>query len=156
MAFRNTLLLAAILAAPGAQANEFRLGDLVIDHPHSYATPPMARSGAGYMTLTNMGVADDVLLSATAGFAEAQIHTTTSGADGVMRMVEQEAGVPIPAGGTVEFAPGGFHVMFMGLEAPFVTGTSNAVTLTFEKAGEITVDFVVEDRPAAGDQGHGH
>ncbi|NNU79822.1 copper chaperone PCu(A)C [Halovulum dunhuangense] len=157
MAFRALLL--ATLLPTAVIAHDYKLGDLVIEHPHSYATPPVARAGAGYMTIRNTGTEAEVLLSASAGFADAQIHITEAGADGVMRMIEQEAGVPIPAGESVSFMPGGLHVMFTGLQAPFVTGEANDVTLVFERAGEITVSFEIEDRPAVttGTMGHeGH
>ncbi|MEO1154600.1 MAG: copper chaperone PCu(A)C, partial [Pseudomonadota bacterium] len=38
----------------------------------------------------------------------------------------------------------GDHVMFMGLTGPFVDGETVEVTLTFEQAGDITVDIPVD------------
>jgi copper(I)-binding protein len=49
----------------------------------------------------------------------------------------------VPAGATVTLAPGGLHLMFMGLTAPFVEGESVPVTLKFEKAGEVTLDLSI-------------
>ena len=49
----------------------------------------------------------------------------------------------MPAGGTVSFAPGGYHVMLMNLVAPLEVGQSVPVTLTFATAGEITVNAEV-------------
>ena len=40
--------------------------------------------------------------------------------------------------------------MFMGLEGPFETGARFPATLIFEQAGEVAVEFVVEQRPGAG------
>ena len=56
-----------------------------------------------------------------------------------MKMRELPAGLPIPAGETVTLQPGGFHLMFMGLNQPLVEGEAVTVTLTFETAGEIDV-----------------
>ena len=61
----------------------------------------------------------------------------------VMRMREVEKGLEIPPGGTVTLAPGGFHLMFMGLKGPFKQGTQVPVTLVFEKAGSIDVELDV-------------
>jgi copper(I)-binding protein len=39
--------------------------------------------------------------------------------------------------------------MFMGLKQPLANGSTVPVTLRFEKAGEVAVDFKVMPRPAA-------
>lgn len=66
----------------------------------------------------------------------------------VMRMRELADGLVVPAGETVTLAPGGYHVMFMDLQKPLVKGEVISVTLTFEKAGDVTMDFPVIERPA--------
>ena len=58
--------------------------------------------------------------------------------DGVMRMDMQDS-VPVPAGATVAFEPGGLHIMLMGLSKPLAEGDVFPVTLSFEQAGDITV-----------------
>ena len=60
-----------------------------------------------------------------------------------MRHIEKLA---IPADDVVELAPGGYHVMFMGLSDPFEVGDEVPLTLIFEKAGEIDIVFKVEER----------
>jgi copper(I)-binding protein len=67
----------------------------------------------------------------------------------VMRMREVEKGIEIPAGATVTLKPGGFHIMFMELNAPLAQGAKVPVTLVFEKAGSIDVDFKIEAAGAA-------
>ena len=61
-----------------------------------------------------------------------------------MRMRELEKGLEIPAGATVTLAPGGFHLMLMGLKAPPTKDTRVPVTLVFERAGSIDVELAVE------------
>ena len=61
-----------------------------------------------------------------------------SGMGGMMTMVEVDK-VEIPAGGTVEFKPGGYHIMFMELAGTFTAGQTIDLTLTFANAGPITV-----------------
>ena len=61
----------------------------------------------------------------------------------VMRMRELDKGLEIPPGATVELKPGGFHIMFMGLKAPFAKDAKVPLTLVFEKAGSIDVELPV-------------
>jgi copper(I)-binding protein len=56
--------------------------------------------------------------------------------------------VEIPAGGTVALAPHGAHIMLMGLKAPLELAQTFPLTLTFEKAGSITVEVTVESMAA--------
>ena len=67
----------------------------------------------------------------------------------VMRMRELEKGLEIPPGGSVMLKPGGYHIMFMELKAPFAKGAKVPVTLVFEKAGKVDVQFAVQDMGSA-------
>ena len=64
-------------------------------------------------------------------------------------MRELEKGLEIPAGATVMLKPGGYHIMFMGLKAPFAKDAKVPVTLVFEKAGSIDIVLDVEALGAA-------
>ena len=78
--------VAAIAAASGAWAHEYRFHSLKIDHPFARATPPGARSGGVFFTVENTGAAADRLLSVSspaAGIAE--LHEMRLDG-GVMRM----------------------------------------------------------------------
>jgi copper(I)-binding protein len=55
----------------------------------------------------------------------------------------------IPAGGKVVLAPGGLHLMVMGLKAPIKAGEQVQMVLTFERAGAVKTAFTVVERPAA-------
>jgi len=105
-----------------------------------------AASGADtavYFSITNGKVAADTLLSASTDAAQsAGIHQTTTDASGMTGM-QMTPSVPIPGGGTVEFAPGGYHVMLTGLKAELKTGDQVKVTLTFQNAGVVTVSAEV-------------
>ncbi|WP_296736089.1 copper chaperone PCu(A)C [Mesorhizobium sp.] len=135
------LLLACI---PGAIAHEFKVGDLEIGHPWSRATPPGAKVAGGYFTVTNKGSAPDRLLSISSDISEkAELHEMGV-KDGVMTMRPVTGGLEIPAGGKAELKPGGYHLMFVGLKRQPKQGEKFSATLTFEKAGAVTVDFAVE------------
>lgn len=127
-----------------AYAHDYRLGDLQIADPWSRATPPGARVGGGYLKVENKGSMPDRLLSvrmAEAGRVEIHEMSVT---DGVMRMRELPTGIVIPPGASVELKPGGLHVMFMDLAAPLKQGDRHAGSLTFERAGQVDVEFTVE------------
>ena len=139
------LTLAALLAtvALAAQARDYKLGTLEIVNPWTRATPASAPSGGGFLVITNTGKTADRLIavkSQTSGKVE--IHEMKMDGN-VMRMRELEKGLEIPPGGTVELKPGGYHIMFMGLKAPFEKDTRVPATLVFEKAGSIDVELSV-------------
>jgi len=70
--------------------------------------------------------------------------STTMGGSGMMGM-QEVAKVDIPAGGTVEFKPGGYHVMLNDLKKDLKAGDTIKVTLTFDKAGKVTGTATVKD-----------
>ncbi|WP_425066893.1 copper chaperone PCu(A)C [Reyranella sp.] len=142
-------LLVLPLAAP-ASAQDYTLGSLEIATPWTRATAPTAKSGGGFVTITNKGTTADRLMAARSPASlKVEIHEMKM--DGqVMRMRELANGLEIPPGATVTLKPGGFHIMFMDLKAPLAKDAKVPVTLVFEKAGSIDVDFKVEAMGAAG------
>lgn len=132
-------------AAMAMQPGPVVLGDLTISGAFTRATLPNAPVGGGFMTIVNNGSEADRLIAAASPVAgEVQLHEMKMDGD-VMKMAELEHGIEIPAGETVTLAPGGLHLMFMGLKQAFVEGESIPVTLTFEKAG--TVELLLEVGP---------
>jgi copper(I)-binding protein len=135
--------LVAVLALP-AFALDYKLGAIEIGHPWSRATPPSAESGGGFLAITNTGTTPDRLIAVKSPAADkVEIHEMKMDGN-IMRMREVEKGIEIPPGATVELKPGGFHVMFMGLRAPFAKDAKVPLTLVFEKAGSIDVDLMVQ------------
>jgi hypothetical protein len=61
-----------------------------------------------------------------------------------MKMRQLTDGLEIPAGGEVVLKSGGYHIMFIGLEQQIKEGEKYPVTLVFEKAGSVEVEFNVE------------
>jgi len=118
-------------------------GSLEISNGYTRATLPKAPVGGGYITIVNKGTEGDRLISASSPFAKStSLHDMKM--DGtMMKMAEMPDGIEIPAGGTVTLAPGGLHMMFMGLTQPFVEGQTVPVTLVFEKAGSVEIQLTV-------------
>lgn len=133
-----------------ASAQDYKLGSLEIATPWTRATAATAKSGGGFLTITNKGTSADRLVAARSPASlKVEIHEMKM--DGqVMRMRELANGLEIPAGATVTLKPGSFHIMFMELKSPFTKDARVPVTLVFEKAGSIDVDFKVEAIGAAG------
>lgn len=140
------------LALPAAAfAHDYTLGDLEIIHPMIFETAASAKAGGGYLTIANDGKTDDALIGVAADFPGVMLHESYE-EDGVMRMRHLDR-LTVPADGIVELAPGGYHVMFMGLDEPLEAGDEVPAVLTFEEAGEIEVDFKVVERSDAMDHG---
>jgi len=142
------LALALAFSAAPALAQEIKAGDLTIEKPWARATPKGAEVGAGYLVIRNDGASPDRLTGGSADFAAVEIHEMTM-EGGVMKMRELKDGLVIPAHGSVKLAPNGDHVMFTALKSPLVKGESVKATLTFERAGAVTVDFAVQGVGAA-------
>ena len=138
-------------------AGALTLGDLTIEAAWTRATPGAARTGAGYLTVTNHGAAADRLIGGQAPFAErVEIHTVEM-TDGVMKMRELADGLTIPPGETVVLKPGGYHIMFLDLREPLSAGETRTVTLTFDEAGSVEVPLpVAEVGTTESHDGHGH
>ncbi len=152
------LACAALLALSGvAQAHEYQVGELHIDHPWALASPPGVPNGAAYLLVHNRGAAADRLLGAdTPVAAKAEVHEHVH-QDGLMKMRKVEGSVAIPSGGELALQPGGYHLMLFGLKQPLEDGKRFPLTLHFEKAGDLQVEVAVQkEAPAAAATEHQH
>lgn len=142
------ILLAAAAVAftlPGAAfANHTGHGVTIHD---AYARfMPGAKAGAVFMVIENDEHDDDRLTGASSDIAaKVGLHTHKQGADGTMTMMAVPEGFTIPAHGSHALARGGDHIMFMGLTRVPAAGEAVTVTLTFEKAGAVTVEVPVDN-----------
>ena len=159
MPLKRTLALAAALmlaVAPTLAQDDTTLGNLTISAAMARATPPHAPVGGGFLTITNGGDEDDRLVAASSPIAgRVEIHEMKMDGD-VMRMRPLADGLPIPAGQTVVLKPGGYHLMLMELTDALTEGDSFELSLTFEKAGEVTVTVDIGPRGMGGAHGMGH
>jgi hypothetical protein len=140
--FFAALLLTVI--ATSAYAHEYKLGALEIKHPWTRATPKNAPVASGYLKIINTGTAPDRLIGGSVEVAKKfEVHEMSMDG-GVMKMRELKDGLEIPPGATVELKPGSSHVMMKNLSHPLAKGERVKGSLTFEKAGKIDIEFVVE------------
>jgi len=137
-------LVLAICMFETSHAHDVMVGTLKLTAAWARATPKGATVGGGYFTITNTGNAADRLVGGAADISNRfEIHEMSMD-KGVMKMREITSGIEIKPGQTIRFEPSGYHIMFVGLKQPLKEGDHIKATLQFEKAGNASVDFVVE------------
>jgi copper(I)-binding protein len=133
-------VLAVFLMLPtAAAAQEFKIGGITVVAPWARATPGGTKVGGAYLELKAAAGAGDRLVSASspaAGSVEIHEHASEGG---VMKMRRID-GLAVPAGASVMLKPGGYHLMLMDLKQPLKQGDKLQLTLTFEKAGTLSVE----------------
>jgi len=147
----TTTLLAGLVACSPAPEAE---GLARVEVTQAVCRPtPNGRDITGcYLTLTSSR--DDRLISvASPVAATAQVHEMKT-EDGIMKMAELKAGLPLPAGEAVSLKPGGNHIMLIGVAQPLKAGDTVSLTLTFEQAAPYGVRAMV-GQPATAPMGHG-
>jgi len=119
-------------------------GPLVVKE--AWARPTIAgRNTAIYFVIENATRQDDALLSIRGDLADSlEAHLSAMDANGVVSMKPQES-VFVPARESVEFKPGGLHVMVVNVKEGLQPGDTFRVVLTFRNAGEITVEVPVQE-----------
>jgi copper(I)-binding protein len=106
-------------------------------------------SSAAYMRIENRTSRAVALVQVTVpGVRTAQVHVSVD-RQGQAAM-EPIATLTIAAGGSIDLAPGGMHVMLTGIARPLVTGTSIDMRLTFDDGHTRTVRAIVRPLSATG------
>lgn len=149
ISIKSLTILAVFMGASiqNATAADLEIGDLTISQPTLRATPPGSKVGAGYLSITNNGATAETLVGGTAKFsAKTEVHEMkmTDSEMSVMKMQKLENGLIIPAGETVSLAPGGNHLMFMGLKQNLTAGEKQTVELSFQNSGDVDVVFDIK------------
>jgi copper(I)-binding protein len=98
----------------------------------------------GFFTLTNKGTEPDRLVAASSPAAEKIEIYAIKVLGGDVGMRPRADGLAAPAGVTLTLQPRGYHLLLIDLKTPLVPGAHLAVTLIFEKAGNIDVELLVE------------
>lgn len=109
-------------------------GDITVANAWARATAPGQEVGAAYFDIVSKSAAKIVKAESPAA-ASTEIHTMSM-KGGVMEMRKIDS-LELPAGKTISLAPGGNHIMLIGLKKPLKEGDKVAVTLTLEKAPKV-------------------
>lgn len=104
--------------------------------------PPSSPVAAVFLTLTNSGEKPVRLLAIESPLAEKVHWHDMVREGGVMRMKVQRK-VMLPARSRVELAPGGGHLMLLGLRQPLGVGMKVPLTLRFDNRQSLSVVAVV-------------
>jgi hypothetical protein len=130
-------LLPVVQAAPPLQVSDAWVAE----------APPVATVQAGYLTLENPGPQDITITGASCpDFDSVEIHEMRM-ANGMMEMNQIEKLV-VPAGGQVQLAPGGFHLMLFKPQRVLKAGDTVTVTLQLESGASLPVPMPVKKRSA--------
>ena len=140
MSIRTTVFVGLAALMPGLAS-----AHVVIEDTYARVASAMAQSGAVFMTIYNHNDFAEVLTGASSDVAErVELHTHVMNAEGVMRMIEVEGGIPMAADETVLLERGGLHVMLLGLTRTLEHGDSFSLTLEFQNSDPITIEVPVD------------
>lgn len=102
-----------------------------------------ARPAAGYFTLRNNGDKAVELTSASSSACGMLMMHQSRQENGVDKMLPVKS-VPVPAHGSVSFAPGNYHLMCMSPTSAMALGANVPVTLKFIDGQTVTAQFPVK------------
>lgn len=129
--------LALLLPAMPALADAAR--NLQVLSPWLRATPPGSTVAAGYLTLRNTGNSDLKLVGVSSPLAQScEIHQSID-QNNRAEMRPVTGGLVVKAGQTLSMAPGGYHLMLMGLNHPLVAGSSGTLALLLGDGSRLQV-----------------
>jgi len=138
LGLRVRLTLAALLIAWPAFA-----GDVAVDKAWFRAMPAHLPA-AGYFTIHNAGKNEIALTGASStACGMLMLHKSSTGS-GMASMSDVDR-VAVPAGGTLAFAPNGFHLMCMDPTPALKHGATVPVTLRFANGRTVTAGFLVKN-----------
>ena len=111
---------------------------IMLHMPSVKTTPPGIQNSVGYFHLMNQGKKDLQLIGANSDIAERiEVHKHTL-KNGLMKMQKVDS-ITVPAGSSLEFKPGGYHIMFMGVKKPLTEGDEVSFTLEFAGGDNVVV-----------------
>ncbi|WP_024586665.1 copper chaperone PCu(A)C [Aliihoeflea sp. 2WW] len=119
--------------------------DLQLSGAWVRAMQPGQKVAAAYLSILNRGETADRLIGATALAAPRVDMHEMAVENGVMKMRPVADGIEIGPGDRVEFKPGGLHFMLTGIDEALVAEDEIELTLEFEKAGSVVLQFPVRE-----------
>jgi copper(I)-binding protein len=146
------VILAAWLVAEFAQTEAPQAGSALtgnavhIEDPVAHPSPMGTDNAAVYLKIVNPTSEDDRLLSVESTVASTTELHETANDSGVLSMVPQPDGIPVPARSLMELKPGGKHILLIGLNQSLEAGQQFELLLHFQKAGTLSVTVPVTER----------
>ena len=134
--------LAAAAALPAAaRAHSYRLGDIAIGH--AWALPAhVSRDGQAFVPLVNNGTTADELVAPRSSVCGAiELRRNNRYDDPPLASLVLEPDKPVP------MRPTARHLRLMSLRDPLLLDQRFTIILDFLNAGEMEVEFHVENAP---------
>ncbi|MGW3945154.1 copper chaperone PCu(A)C [Micrococcus endophyticus] len=141
-------------AATSSAPAEGQGAPLTVSDPWTKATEDGMTGSFGLLENSSDEDLHVVGVSAEVG-AKAELHVMVADEDGQMVMQQSPDGFTVPAGGSFELAPGGAHVMLMGLTEPIEPGEEVAYELELEDGSTVEVVSVARPYTGANESYHG-
>lgn len=144
----RALLVSMLVVTFMLAASHSAHADIILRDAYSYPTLSGTTTGAAYVTIENTAQKPLAITSASTEIANSvELHTHITNPDnGVVQMKKLDK-VIIPAGGVVTFAPGGKHLMLLGVTRSLSPGDTVDMTLTLEDGRTLPVNVTVRKRP---------
>jgi copper(I)-binding protein len=140
----------AMILSSQVYAQAVKVDTVSVSDAYTRATVPGQKVAGGFLKIQNKGNTPDQLISASSPSAgDVQLHEMAM--EGNVMKMRQVKDIAVPANGSVELKPGGYHLMFLDLKGPFVAGETIPVKLKFAKSGDVEVKLPVN---AAGAMKH--
>ena len=134
---------ALLMSAPVCAAQAADAADLVVKDGW-FRTLPGNLPAGGYFTLHNGSTAVATLTGAESPACGMLMLHKSESEGGAMKMLDV-ASVPVPVGGDITFAPGGYHLMCMDAKPEMKPGATVPVTLDFADGSKVTSNFAVKN-----------
>jgi copper(I)-binding protein len=138
----NKAILSAVFAANLVGSSAALAAQVSVSGAWFRALPSNLPAG-GYFTLRNNGAAVQLKSAQSPACGMLMLHRSAD-AGGMESMMMVET-VDIPPGGTIVFAPGGYHLMCTSPAATMTPGGHVPVTLGFSDGSSVTVSFAVKN-----------
>lgn len=136
-------------SAMGKMVNS-KVAGLELSNGWVRAVPPVSKTTAAYINIENTNAHADELLGASSSIAKAvEIHEVVDKND--VMVMQRVNKLEVPAQGKVMLKPGGYHIMFIGLDSVPKEGEKVHLTLNFKNAGEVMLVLPVK---AGGQMNH--
>ena len=141
---RTFFILCAFISALAAGAAA-RAGDIGLSLSDAWIRTVLpTRPAAGYFTLSNQADTAHTLVGASSPACGMLMLHQSVNENGQEKMLMVKS-VAIPAGGTVRFSPGGYHLMCMSPSAEVRPGNSIPITLRFQDGSSLTAPFPIHN-----------
>lgn len=124
---------------------------ITVTNAHAYATAASSKNGAVFATINNASAKGDILLTAKTNIAlRVEVHQSYEDPQTGAMLMRRTSGVDVPANGSAQLEPKGFHIMLLDLISPLVAGSTFDVELRFRDAGKVVVPITVQAVGAEG------